>query len=309
MNNSIYFDSLMPDDERRRRIYEGQLFVYSPTAASLAFCKFARKLAEEVLAPYDPREAQHHIEVSRYAEILNELKPRFIHHPESKKYVQSIMADLRCDLGETYFDVPRMRTSTSNGYLTTGIAYAWHPHRDTWYSAPQCQINWWIPMHEITPENAMAFHPAYFGQGIQNDSINHDYGKWARDHRGAHLTKLTKSDPRPLSKPLVPIDPDPQIRLIVPEGGIILFSAAQLHSSVPNTSGITRLSIDFRTVHRGDAAAKRGAPNVDSKATGTNLGDFLRGTDLTHLPPEVIQAHEVGTTDAEELEPVSESAR
>jgi hypothetical protein len=40
------------------------------------------------------------------------------------------------------FDMPRLRSSTSDNYLTTGIAYEWHPHRDTWYSAPQCQINW-----------------------------------------------------------------------------------------------------------------------------------------------------------------------
>ena len=62
--------------------------------------------------------------------------------------------------------VRRMRSSTSDGYLTTGIAYAWHPHRDTWYSAPQCQINWWMPIYEIVSENAMAFHPRYFGEAV-----------------------------------------------------------------------------------------------------------------------------------------------
>ena len=36
---------------------------------------------------------------------------------------------------------------------------------------------------------------------------------------------------------------DPQIRLICQVGGIILFSAAQMHSSVPNTSGVTRFSM------------------------------------------------------------------
>ena len=67
----------------------------------------------------------------------------------------------------TYFDGPRMRTATSDGYLTSGIAYAFHPHRDTWYSAPFCQINWWIPIYDIEPVNALAFHPRYWSHPAQ----------------------------------------------------------------------------------------------------------------------------------------------
>ena len=73
---------------------------------------------------------------------------------------------------------------------------------------------------------------------------------------------------------------DPQIRLIVPAGGIILFSGSQMHSSVPNTSGKTRFSIDFRVVHEDDVKAKQGAPIVDEECTGTTMRDYLRGTDL-----------------------------
>src|SRR2546425_8585889 len=32
--------------------------------------------------------------------------------------------ELGCDLSRTYFDVPRMRTATSDAYLTAGLAYA-----------------------------------------------------------------------------------------------------------------------------------------------------------------------------------------
>ncbi len=38
--------------------------------------------------------------------------------------------------------------------LIGGIAYAFHAHRDTWYSAPMCQINWWIPIFEVNGGNA-----------------------------------------------------------------------------------------------------------------------------------------------------------
>ena len=41
---------------------------------------------------------------------------------------------------------------------------------------------------------------------------------------------------------------------------MILFSGAQLHETVPNTTGLARYSIDFRTVNFDDASPHRGAP-------------------------------------------------
>ena len=61
-----------------------------------------------------------------------------------------------------------------------------------------------------------------------------------------------------------------------------------MHSTVDNTSGRTRFSIDFRTVHRDDVLARRGANNIDSECTGTTLRDYLRGTDFARLPEEVV---------------------
>jgi hypothetical protein len=223
--------------------------------------------------------------------IVAPLKPRFIHHAESKRHVIAILDELGCDLEQTFFDVPRLRSSTSDGYLTSGIAYAWHPHRDTWYSAPMCQINYWIPIYEIASDNAMAFHPRYWNVAVANDSQAYDYAEWNRSFRFA-AAQHTKEDPRPLPRATVPVELEPQLRLLPPVGGMIRFSAAQLHSSVPNTSGVTRYSIDFRTVHRGDAEAGAGAPNADASCTGTTMGDYLRATDLAHLPEELIAAYE-----------------
>jgi len=46
-----------------------------------------------------------------------------------------------------------------------------------------------------------------------------------------------------------------------------------------------------RTVHRSDVEARGGAANVDSACTGTNLGDFLRATDLEQLPADLIASY------------------
>ncbi len=301
MNNSIYYDANVSDDARRQQIFDGQIFVYSPSPASLAFINFARGMIEDAFGGLDPITAQKQMSVEDYAAILGKLKPAFIHHPESKTHIQKNFAALNCDLDKSYFDVPRMRTSTSDGYLTTGIAYAWHAHRDTWFSAPPCQINWWTPIYDIQPENCMAFHPRYWTEPVKNSSAGYNYYTWNKVHRGANVAKLTTSDPRPLPKATEPMELDPQIRIVCPPGGIILFSAAQMHSSVPNTSGVTRFSIDYRTVHLDDVVARKGAPNIDAACTGTVMRDFLRGSDYASVPPEAIALYDDGTEGEGEL--------
>jgi ectoine hydroxylase-related dioxygenase (phytanoyl-CoA dioxygenase family) len=186
-----------------------------------------------------------------------------------------------------------MRTATHGGYLTAGLAYAFHPHRDTWYSAPMNQINWWIPMYEIEPANAMAFHLRYWSRPLRNGSAEYDYAKWTRESRQAAAQQVT-SDTRPQPRPEEPLEVEPDVRVICPPGGILVFSAAHLHSTVPNTSGRTRFSIDFRTVNIDDVMDGRGAPNVDSACTGTTMGDYLRGTDLAHVPAELIDRYTTG---------------
>lgn len=292
---TIYSDSVASDDDRRAALYRGDLFVYSHRKSIAEFARFARGMIEDAFKGIDPEKAQYSMPVERYAEILMDLKPRFIHHIESKRHVAAILDDFGCDPDQTYFEVPKMRSSTSDGYLTAGIAYAWHPHRDTWYSAAPCQINWWLPVYELESENAMAFHPRYFSQAIPNTSSGYNYYDWNQRYRGSHIKSFTTNDPRPLPAPTEPVEMEPQIRVICPVGGIILFSGAHLHSSVPNTSGKTRFSIDFRTVHAGDLANRRGAPNVDSECTGTALHEFKSCRALQDLPNEILALYKDGT--------------
>jgi hypothetical protein len=296
MNNTIYIDNSMPDEMRRQRLYDGQLFIYSSRKSIQDFASFARQMIEDAFYPFDPQTAQHEMPVEQFAKILGELKPEFIHHAESKKHLQAILKDFDCNLKETHFDVPRLRSSTSNDYLTSGIAYAWHPHRDTWYSAPACQINWWMPVYEIESDNSMAFHPQYWNRAVINNSSEYNYYIWNKTFRGPEVAKIIKQDPRPLPRAQEEIALEHQIRLICPVGGILIFSGAQMHSSVPNTSGKTRFSIDFRTVHVTDAREHRGAPRVDEACTGTTMRDYLRGTDLSRLPSDVIALYDDGTS-------------
>jgi hypothetical protein len=292
--NIYYASTNISDDDRRRQIYEGSIFAHTPNPSALRLCHLAQELIQEAFGSVNPQKIQDTMSPEQCAEILSKLKPKFIHHPKSKEYIREMLAEFGCDLEKTYFDVPRMRTAFPGDYLKAGIAYAFHPHRDTWYSAPFCQINWWMPIYQITSENCMAIHPQYWNRSVRNGSSQYNYYKWNSENR-QNAAQHVKTDTRVQPRPEEPMELEPQVRLIGDVGGAFQFSAAQMHSTVPNTSSLTRYSIDFRTVHLDDVRGRIGALNVDSACTGTTMGDYLKGTNFSHLPDDAIALYLDGT--------------
>ena len=290
--NTVYIDPGADEALRRERLYQGQLFVLSPRPSTIALIEHARDMIETAFGGIDPQLAQYEMSVERYVEICAPLKPAFIHNDTTKRLLRNVVEDFGCVLDETYVDVPRLRMVTSDGYLTSGVGYAHHPHRDTWYSAPMAQLNWWLPIYDIETEQSMAFHPYYFDKPIKNGSSEFNYYEWNAVGRKGAATQI-KADTRKQPKPEEELQHlEPELRLVPPAGGIVLFSPAHLHSTVPNTSGRARYSIDFRTVNRTDLELGRSAPNLDSHCTGTSLRDFRRGSDASQLPDDLIARYD-----------------
>jgi hypothetical protein len=288
---AVYIDSTVSEEDRRRRLYEGELFVFSPGQSSAALCQVAREMSEEAFHPHEPEIAQESMPAERYVEILADLKPRFIHDPRCKQLIAGILGEVGCDVEKTYLDVPRLRTMAHGEYLKAGLAYQFHAHRDTWFSAPQAQLNWWLPVYAIESDNSMAFHTRYFAESIKNSSSDYDYEEWNRTGR-QQAAKQVKQETRKQPSAEEPIELEPNVRIVPAVGGTLVFSAAHLHSTVPNTTERTRFSIDFRTVNIDDLAEGRGAANVDSACTGTTLRDFLRASDLAPIPEEIVERYD-----------------
>ena len=53
-------------------------------------------MIEEAFGPLDPLTAQYEMSVEKFVEIFAPLKPRFIHHPESKRLIKEMLADFGC---------------------------------------------------------------------------------------------------------------------------------------------------------------------------------------------------------------------
>ncbi len=292
--STIVVNSPATDAERRALLYEGTVFHYTPRASVEQLRGHAWDLITESFDGVEPLEAQNRMAVEAFVDHVAPLKPKFTHSARAKELLRDLLVDFGCDPETTYFDLPKLRIVTHSGYLTAGVGYAYKPHRDVWYSAPLCQNNWWFPLVDIGPANSLAIHPQYWDTPVPNTSQTFDPYVWNATGR-KDAAKFIHSDNRNHPAPSEHISLEHQTRVVGPASSMLIFSAAQLHSTVPNTSGRTRYSIDFRTVSLEDLQSGRGAPNLDTRSTGTTLRDFLRASDFTPMAEDVIARYDVGS--------------
>ena len=253
--------------------------------AASDFVYYTRDQLIDLFSGYDPEHAHEHIEPAEMARILGAWKPRFIHAEPSRRLVRSIIEEAGFQARETHYNVPKPRTSFPEGHLTSGVATGFPWHRDTWYGAPAQQLNWWLPVFPILQDNAMAFDTASFGQDVPNDSAGFDYYRHnaARSGMAAQVNRHTAARPEALD------EPDQETVVLPAPGQVLLFSGAQLHATIPNTSGRSRFSVDFRTVDVPDLLAGRGAPTEDVRCTGTAIRDFISVADESRFDEELVQ--------------------
>src|SRR5260370_26666626 len=106
----------------------------------------------------------------------------------------------------------------------------------------------------------MSFHPRYFDRGVRNGTSEFNYYEWnavGRKDASKHIATDTRKQPHADEA----LDLEPSYRVVCPAGGAIVFSGAQMHATVPNTSGRGRFSMDYRTVNLEDVVAGIGAAN------------------------------------------------
>jgi hypothetical protein len=282
----------MSDEERRAALYDGDIVFFTPQSSSQALCQLAWDMIVEAFHPILPERAQFELPVEKFVEIISKLKPAFTHHPEAKDHLRGLFEELGADPEQTYFDVPKLRIVSTHGYLTSGMGYAYKAHRDMWYACPQSQINWWTPIRPITEECGLVFFPSRFNRAVENNSSDFDAYRWNAEGR-KNAAKYIDSDPRPHPHFPGTIEDD-RLVLVGDPGSLTVFSGQHLHATVPNNSGQTRFSIDFRTVNRNDILNQTGADLIDNKSTGTTLRDFMRSTDNERFGEDVVSLYDDG---------------
>jgi hypothetical protein len=72
---------------------------------------------------------------------------------------------------------------------------------------------------------------------------------------------------------------EPAVPHIIDPGTIIAFSGAHAHEGVQNHTGLTRISLETRTLWIEDLLPGCGAPNLDGEAGFMSLGLYRRLSD------------------------------
>lgn len=267
----------LPAEQLRSRIYNSDVFLLPPTDASLTIVDTANALLTEYLGE-NPRKVHERWSNDEIFQRIGELRkilflePRF--HDAARQLIQAIGEDpTRCA-----FDPIRIRVILHDGHKNPAAKAVYYPHRDTWYAHPQSVVAFWIPLDDLSEEETFVFFPERFQTTIPNDSERFDYDTWVHKGWGLKIGWQDKKDgehahfPGTLGNP----DPGPAVGFSCRRGENLLFAGAHYHRTLPQSTGLTRFSLDFRYVNLDDLERNQGAPNVDSRCTGSAVPDYIR---------------------------------
>jgi ectoine hydroxylase-related dioxygenase (phytanoyl-CoA dioxygenase family) len=180
----------------------------------------------------------------------------------------------------------RLRVVPHRGFENPRAAPIYYAHRDTWYAHSQAEITWWVPLHDVTQEETFVFYPDYFAVPVGNNSEEFDHDQWVAQGTSLKIGWQNREAGRTYLYPgqVGELNPGREWALSARAGEVVLFSGAHFHQTRQNTTGRTRFSLDFRTVHLDDHNAGIGAPNVDNRSRGSAVRDYVQPT-TTLTPP------------------------
>lgn len=253
---------LKPDD-LAKRIFAGRILVFETLEPMVRMVTATSALLDDVFTGLPPTRAFTELNPDAYRDRMKSARIRFRKSEEIKRHYVNALIAAGCDPRTTFADRFLLRAAPPfEAPYAPGFG-ALPPHRDSWGAGLDCQINWWLPFYEITPERTMAIFPHYWDRAIANDSEGWD-------------------STRAMKEPGYPTLPTAQehvvwseaIYLVVPPGSLVAFSASHLHATVPNRTGEARISSDTRTVDLLHLRQGRGAPNRDRGPVPPSLGWF-----------------------------------
>lgn len=262
----------------REQLFAGALLVVTDVAALAGFRAHAEGLVAAAFAPAASPTAQRALGDTAFRERIPPLRDAFRRDQRVRELLGRVVAAFGLDAATTYWDPPRLRVLPAGADLQDRDDIALEAHRDTWSSNVYAQVNWWIPLHAVTAERAIAFYPRHWSVPVTNTS-----GTWDLE-----VLRAERAAGGPVTVPLVPTPSSPldradAVAVVVQPGDLLLFSGAHLHATVANTSGTPRYSVEVRTVALDDVRSGRGAPNIDGAAPHVPWEWFRRIDDQTPL--------------------------
>lgn len=271
----------LDDQLRRELVYGGDLIVYKDVPAMQELAALTDRLLQQALGIPDPPLAHLRLDLARLADLLVPLRQRYRRHEEATVLLRAALEQVGVSLETTFWDGLFLRSLPDSSKAGDGRGIGptrWH--RDTWSSNVYSQSNWWAPIYSLAAGRTIMFHPVHWLTPTVNTSARWDLEEIKAARSRGERVELVAA----LSEP---VDERAQVRVVLEPGDLLCFSGAHLHASVPNRSGLTRFSIEIRTVDVRDVIEGRGAPNVDGAAPRMALHWFHQVQDGRALPDEL----------------------
>ena len=274
-----------PPREFHDRIYAGEILRMDGLAEHARVVDFTRKFLEDRFYPYVPVEIHRHLSHDQQVEQFAAATRAYARSDEVKRLWRQVFEAAGLDPAATARDRLHLRfqphQEPSQSLLRTRTTATVRFHRDTWGTNLYAQVNWWAPVYPVTPGRTMAMYPTLWSRALRNTSATFDFPKvLERSRAGENVSAYDGGIPQLLEE----IDPGLGVPVTIEPGSIIAFSAAHAHTGVPNHTGLTRISLETRTLFIEDFCAGRGAPNVDGHAPWMSPGLFRRVSDGAKLP-------------------------
>ena len=162
------------------------------------------------------------------------------------------LTDLNFEIDDTYCDQMTIRFSPSINEQAKGLLKPVKPHRDTWASNFQHQINWWVPLHDLSKHNSIFFIPKYFTKSVKNNSKEWSFESFKKGY-------IKSSTPISLQNFSAEDYKVKKINL----GDAFCFSGNHIHGS--NLGAYRRLNIETRTLCVKDVKKFHLPKNIDNK--------------------------------------------
>lgn len=267
------------------RIYAGDILRFGALVPMADLVSFTQTFLEDAFAPFAPEEIHRHLSHHEQTESFAQRQRDFARSPEVRRLWRDVFEACGLEAEGLARDtlylrfqphqdpgsvVPRART-------TATIAF----HRDTWGSNLYAQTNWWAPVYDIDEGRTFAIYPSLWNRPVANTSADFDLAALLERSKAGGRNAVDADAAIPhLTEELEVADATP---VVIAPGQIIAFSSAHAHAGVPNSTGLTRISLETRTLWIDDVRSGRGAPNVDGFARWMSPGMFRRVSDETPL--------------------------
>lgn len=196
--------------------------------------------------------------------------------------VQAIVEDLGLNPEDVLWERPGMRLLFpvefgGRGVYRTANSGVLAAHRDTWYGSPIHQINLWGPVRHLDSDATLRILPRYFAKSVANTSRGYD--TW-QNRLGLAMPPSIRARVNAEGAFAPPLE----------IGDVLCFAGQQLHASAANRSGRTRVSFEFRLLHRDDVGRDYVPVNNDYYGIGEIYRGWFnqRGEDVDRLTGEPV---------------------